>query len=75
MDLMKILQKIQREIGKTGNVVAEGRDMGSFVFPDADIKIFMTADLKERARRRWKELKEKGIFPIDNFGAKCSVAV
>ncbi len=59
-DVRKILQKIQREIGKTGNVVAEGRDMGSFVFPDADIKIFMTADLKERARRRWKELKEKG---------------
>lgn len=42
-------------------LVADGRDMGTVVFPDADLKIFLTASVEERARRRYKQLKEKGI--------------
>ncbi len=55
------LVKRQREMGKRGKVICEGRDIGTVVFPDADLKIFMTASLEERARRRQLELKEKGI--------------
>ncbi len=50
----------QREIGRKGRVVAEGRDMGTVVFPDARWKFFITADLAVRARRRWLEEREKG---------------
>jgi cytidylate kinase len=42
-------------------LVADGRDMGSVIFPDAELKIFLTASVEERARRRYKQLKEKGI--------------
>lgn len=48
---------IQREIGKSGGVVVEGRDTGSVVFPDADVKFYLDADIGERARRRYLELK------------------
>lgn len=51
----------QRRLGRKGGVVVEGRDIGTVVFPDADIKFFLVADVEERARRRFKELKEKGI--------------
>ncbi|CAN2040169.1 Cytidylate kinase [Candidatus Magnetomoraceae bacterium gMMP-15] len=50
------LLSIQQELGKKGGVVFEGRDMGTVVFPDADIKFFLDADHKERAERRYKEL-------------------
>ena len=43
---------VQRRVGAHGNLVADGRDMGTVVFPDADVKIFLIAGLKERARRR-----------------------
>lgn len=49
------LLNAQREVGKEGALVADGRDMGTVVFPDADVKIFLTADLPERARRRFLE--------------------
>lgn len=55
------LTKIQREIGKDSGVVLEGRDTGSVVFPDADIKFYLDADPEERARRRHLEFKSKGI--------------
>ena len=45
----------QREIGKDGGVVMDGRDIGTFVFPNADIKIFQTADTQTRALRRYQE--------------------
>ncbi|MFQ5536894.1 MAG: (d)CMP kinase [Gemmatimonadota bacterium] len=45
----------QRDAGREGGLVADGRDMGSVVFPDADLKIFLTADLHERARRRLRD--------------------
>jgi cytidylate kinase len=51
----------QREIGREGRVVMDGRDIGSTVFPDAALKIFMTADPAVRAERRYKELTNKGI--------------
>ncbi|MDF9795268.1 cytidylate kinase [Catalinimonas alkaloidigena] len=50
----------QRALGKDKRVVMDGRDIGSHVFPEAELKIFMTADLKVRAERRMKELAEKG---------------
>lgn len=55
------LTRIQREIGKDGGVVLEGRDTGSVVFPDADIKFYLDADPEERARRRHLEFRSKGI--------------
>ncbi len=50
----------QRSIAKGGGVIAEGRDMGSTVFPDASLKIFLNAAEEERVRRRYVELLEKG---------------
>jgi cytidylate kinase len=53
------LRKIQRAFGQRGNVVFEGRDMGSVVFPDADIKVFLSARPEIRARRRLDEMLAK----------------
>jgi len=53
------LVKIQRKLGENGNIVAEGRDTTTVVFPNADIKIYLTASVDERARRRFKEFQEK----------------
>ena len=56
----------QQEIGVAGGVVAEGRDMGTRVFPDADIKFFLEADVDVRASRRQQELAGKGqTVPLD----------
>ncbi len=51
----------QRSFQQAPGLVADGRDMGSVVFPDAGLKIFLTASVEERARRRYKQLKDKGI--------------
>ena len=51
----------QRAFRQQPGLVADGRDMGSVVFPDAELKIFLTADAEERARRRYKQLMEKGL--------------
>ena len=56
--------KMQRSMAQEKSIVVEGRDIGTVVFPEADVKIFLVASLKERARRRWKELQEKRIFYI-----------
>ncbi|MDF1526297.1 MAG: (d)CMP kinase [bacterium] len=53
--------RLQREIGSSGGIVAEGRDMGSVVFPDTPAKFYLDASPEERARRRWLQLKEMGI--------------
>ncbi len=55
------LVELQREVGKRKGIVMDGRDIGTVVFPDAELKIFMTADPMVRAQRRLKELQEKGI--------------
>jgi len=52
---------LQREMAKNKSVVMDGRDIGSVVFPDADIKIFLTANEEIRAKRRYDELKQKGM--------------
>jgi cytidylate kinase len=52
--------KMQREFAKNKNVVMDGRDIGSNVLKDADVKIFLTAAVEDRARRRFEELREKG---------------
>ena len=54
------LVKQQQEMGKAKGIVMDGRDIGTVVFPDAELKIFMTADPAVRARRRYDELKAKG---------------
>jgi len=51
---------LQREMGKRGGVIMDGRDIGTVVFPDADYKFFMIADVKTRAKRRWKEAMDNG---------------
>ena len=51
----------QQAMGIRGGVVAEGRDAGSVVFPEADLKVLMVASLEERASRRQRELTEKGV--------------
>jgi cytidylate kinase len=50
----------QQRMGKSGNIVMDGRDIGTVVFPDADLKLFMTADPQIRAQRRYTELKLSG---------------
>jgi CMP/dCMP kinase len=55
------LVELQRQIGVSKGIVMDGRDIGTVVFPDADIKIFMTASVEIRATRRHKELAAKGI--------------
>ena len=55
---------LQRIMAKRGAVVMDGRDIATNVLPDADVKIFLTASIKERAQRRWKELQAKG-YDID----------
>jgi len=51
---------LQRNIAKTKNVIMDGRDIGTVVLPDAQVKIFLTASPESRAERRYKELVEKG---------------
>lgn len=59
-ELRERMVALQREFGKNKSVVMDGRDIGTHVFPDADLKIFMTADLDIRVQRRFEELKSKG---------------
>ena len=54
------LLELQRTVGKRGSVVAEGRDIGTVVFPRAEVKIFLDASTRERARRRFEELSAAG---------------
>ena len=54
------LVKIQRRLGSSGGIVVEGRDIGTVVFPRADYKFYLDASIKERALRRYRELKVKG---------------
>lgn len=56
----KRLLELQRQFGKEGGAVIEGRDIGTVVFPDAEVKFFLSASDEERGRRRYIELKEKG---------------
>ncbi|MDI9510139.1 MAG: (d)CMP kinase [Bacillota bacterium] len=55
------LVELQRSLASKANVVMDGREIGTFVLPEANLKIYLTASSEERARRRFLELKEKGI--------------
>lgn len=59
-EVRKHLVDLQRKLGDSGGVVMDGRDIGSVVFPDAELKLFVTADVDIRAQRRFDELKSKG---------------
>ncbi len=58
------LMEMQRSCARKSSVVMDGRDIGTVVLPDAEVKIFLTADVEERARRRFRELQERGT-PTD----------
>jgi cytidylate kinase len=60
-DVRTALMELQRGFRKAPGLVADGRDMGSMVFPDSRLKVFLTASAEERAKRRHKQLKDKGI--------------
>ena len=62
------LVAMQQEMGKRRGVVMDGRDIGTVVFPDAELKLFMTADPAVRAQRRYRELQEKGMpVPLEEI--------
>jgi len=54
--------ELQQKIAKENSVVMDGRDIGTHVLPNADVKIFLTASIEERAKRRYEELREKGML-------------
>lgn len=56
--------ELQREMGKAGGVVLDGRDIGTVVFPEAELKFFLVAPLEVRAQRRFLELQQKGHQPV-----------
>lgn len=60
-EVRSALLSIQRQIAENNNVIMDGRDIGTVVLPNADVKIFLTASVEERARRRYSELIEKGV--------------
>jgi len=60
-EVRRVLLQKQQNFRQLPGLVADGRDMGTVVFPDAKNKVFLTATAEERARRRYKQLKEKGI--------------
>ncbi len=67
--IRQLLIPIQRTLAShvQKGMLIDGRDIGTVVFPQADIKIFMTANLTTRAERRYKQLKESGVIPLPNF--------
>ncbi len=62
-EIREVLLKIQRTAGLQWNLVAEGRDMGTVVFPEARVKFFLTADPEERSKRRYLEVTGRGDNP------------
>lgn len=60
-DVRKKLLELQRKLAATANVVMDGRDIGTVVLPNADVKVYLTASVEVRAQRRYKELVEKGL--------------
>jgi len=63
---------LQRSMRRPPGLVADGRDMGTVIFPDAELKVFLTASAQERAMRRYKQLKEKG-FDVSLGGLSAEV--
>ena len=59
-EVRKKLLELQQNLAKTQDVIMDGRDIGTCVLPDADVKIYLTASVETRAKRRYQELLEKG---------------
>lgn len=59
-EVRAFLMEMQRSMAREQSVIMDGRDIGTVVLPDAKVKIYLTADVKERAQRRYKELQERG---------------
>lgn len=70
----KVLVQQQREAAARGGVILEGRDIGTHVFPDAELKIFLTATVAERARRRQKDLEQQGQAVPDLDELEATIA-
>ncbi len=66
-EVRRALVDLQRGFVERGGLVAEGRDMGTVIFPDATLKVFLVASAGERARRRWREMKERGVVPLPSL--------
>lgn len=66
-EVRALMSRTQRSMGEDGSLVCEGRDMGTFVFPDASVRIYLDASPEVRAERRAKELRDKGE-PVDFDG-------
>lgn len=64
-EVRAVMVQRQREIGQNKDIVIEGRDIGTVVFPDATRKFYLDANFEERAQRRLKEMKEKGVEVVD----------
>ena len=60
-EIRKIMVEKQRKLAEHGGIVMDGRDIGTVVLPDAEVKIYMEAKLQERAKRRFEEMQKKGI--------------
>lgn len=60
-EVREFLVEKQRELGRQGGIVMDGRDIGTVVFPGAELKVFVTASPEVRAERRWKELADRGV--------------
>ena len=58
------LLELQRELARTEDIVMDGRDIGTFVLPDANVKVFLTASVETRAKRRYDELVETGVQTV-----------
>ena len=59
-EVRAFLMEMQRSLARERSVIMDGRDIGTVVLPEAQVKIFLTASPEDRARRRWKELRERG---------------
>lgn len=70
----EILVAKQRAFGEAGGIVMEGRDIGTVVLPEAEVKIFLTASLEERARRRFTEMQQKSVAGANYETVKADIA-
>lgn len=70
----RLLVQQQQRYAEEGGIVAEGRDMGTYVFPQADLKIFLTASIQERARRRYQELLNQGQTQLSQAELEQAIA-
>ena len=73
-EVRAFLLDMQRALARTHNVIMDGRDIGTVVLPGADVKVFLTASPEERAKRRCRELEEKGcVIELRAYHTKCGI--